>query len=476
MTQVTFATREGGTTRVDEETVASFRASLRGTTFGPEDDGYDDACSIWNAMIEKRPALIVRCSGTADVIEAVNFVRDHDILVSVRGGGHNIAGTALCNDGLTIDLSGLKGIHVDRKKRTVRAQPGCNLGDLDRETQAFGLAVPAGIVTDTGIAGLTLGGGFGWLTRRFGYTSDNLLSADVVTADGSFLKASENENADLFWGLRGGGGNFGIVTSFEYQAHPVGPQVMAGMVIHPIEKASEVVSFFREFSASAPDELTCLLNLRPAPPAPFLPEEVHGKPIVVIAVCHSGSLEDGERVLQPLKKFGDPLADVIAPKPFTVFQSMLDTAQPPGRHYYWKSEYLPELSEDAGDILIENASKISSPHSAILLFQLGGALTRYGDTDTSAGNRNAAYILNVAASWEDPAVTDEQVAWAQATWSAMQRFSTGGVYVNFLTEEEGDQRVRAAYGAANYERLVKLKDKLDPQNMFRLNQNIPPSV
>lgn len=290
---------------LDETTIEKFKTSLSGELIQPYDEGYDDTRKVWNAMIDKRPALIARCSGTADVITAVNFAREQGLLFSVRGGGHNIAGTALCDDGLTIDLSGMKGLHVDLKTRTVRAQPGCRLGDLDRETQVFGLVVPAGIVTDTGIAGLTLGGGFGWLTRRYGYTCDNLLSADVVTADGFFLKASEKENSDLFWGLRGGGGNFGIVTSFEYQAYPLGPQVTAGIVIHPMEKVREVVGFFREFSASAPEELCCLLTLRLAPPAPFLPKEVHGKPIVGIAVCHSGSLDDGERAIRQLKERGD---------------------------------------------------------------------------------------------------------------------------------------------------------------------------
>ncbi len=461
---------------LDEATVEKFKASLGGELIQPNDDGYDDARTVWNAMIDKRPALIARCSGTADVITAVKFAREYDLLLSVRGGGHNIAGSALCDDGLTIDLSGMKGLHVDLKTRTVRAQPGCRLGDLDRETQIFGLVVPAGIVTDTGIAGLTLGGGFGYLTRRYGYTCDNLLSADVVTADGSFLKASEKENSDLFWGLRGGGGNFGIVTSFEYQAYPVGPQVTAGMVIHPMERAREVVGFFREFSATAPEELCCVLILRLAPPAPFLPEEVHGKPIVAIAVCHSGSLEDGERAVRPLKEFGNPLADIIAPKPFAVHQTLFDVAMAPGRHYYWKSHYLPELLEAAGGVLMGHAAKISSPHSSILVFQLGGALARFGETDTPAGNRNAAYVLNVSASWEDPTQTDEQIAWARRCWSDMQQFSTGCLNVNFLTGEEGDERVRAAYGAANYKRLVELKNKYDPQNIFRLNQNIPPSV
>lgn len=476
MSDLETITRTGAVTVLKQETVEAFKASLGGALLLPGSNGYDDTRTIWNAMIDKKPALIARCSGTADVITAVNFAREHDLLISVRGGGHNIAGFALCDDGLTIDLSGMKGLHVDLKTRKVRAQPGCRLGDLDRETQIFGLAVPAGIVTDTGIAGLTLGGGFGWLTRRFGYTCDNLVSADVVTADGSFLKASEKENSDLFWGLRGGGGNFGIVTSFEYQAHPVGPQVTAGMVIHPMERAPEVVEFFREFSANASEELCCVLILRLAPPAPFLPKEVHGKPIVAIAVCHSGSLEHGERAVRPVKEFGDPLADIIGPKPFVVHQTLFDVAMAPGRHYYWKSHYLLEFPESAGGVLMDHAAKITSPHSSILVFQLGGALARFGETDTPAGNRNAAYVLNVAASWEAPAQTDEHVAWSRACWSAMQKFSTGGVNVNFLTGEEGDKRIRAAYGAANYKRLVELKNKYDPQNMFRLNQNIPPSV
>ncbi len=455
---------------IDATTIEELKASLRGKLIQPKDEGYDDARKVWNAMIDKRPAFIARCSGRADVIAAVNFVRENNLLLSVRGGGHNVAGTALCDGGLTIDLSSMKNIHVDLKTRKVRAQPGCNLGDLDRETQVFGLAVPAGIVTDTGIAGLTLGGGFGWLTRRFGYTCDSLLSADVVTADGSFLTASEKENPDLFWGLRGGGGNFGIVTSFEYQAYPVGPQVTAGIVIHPMERAREVVGFFREFSADAPEELCCLLTLRLAPPAPFLTKEVHGKPIVGIAVCHSGSLEDGARAVRPLKEFGNPLADIIRPKPFVVHQTLFHAAMAPGRHYYWKSEYLPEFLKAAGNVLMDHALKITSPHSSILVFQLGKALARFGETDMPAGNRNAA------SSWEDPTQTEEQIAWARGCWSAMQQFSTGGVNVNFLTGEEGNQRVRAAYGSANYERLVELKNKYDPQNMFRLNQNIPPSV
>jgi hypothetical protein len=318
-------------TTLSEQAVQELRAALRGPVFSPGDEGYDEARTIWNAMIDKRPAAIARCTGVADVIDVVNFARKHSALLSVRGGGHNIAGTALCDGGVVADLSHMKGTRIDLKSETVRAQPGLRLGDLDRETQAFGRVVPAGIVTDTGIAGLTLGGGFGWLTRKWGLTSDNLLSVDIVTADGEFLTASAAENADLFWGVRGGGGNFGIVTSFEYRMWPLGPEVMAGLVLYPMEKAGEVIRFYREFSESAPDELTCLLMLRIVPSSPVLPQEVHGQPVAGIGVCYAGTVEEGEKAVRPLREFGSPLADLVGPKPFTAHQAMLDAAQAPRR-------------------------------------------------------------------------------------------------------------------------------------------------
>ena len=460
-------------TVLGEQAVERFKASLRGEILRSSDDGYDEARKVWNGMIDKRPALIFRCIGVADVISAVRFARDHELLVSVRGGGHNVAGSAVCDGGLVIDLSRMKGVHVDPFRRTARAQPGLTLGDLDHETQAFGFAVPAGIVSTTGIAGLTLGGGFGWLNRKYGLTCDNLLSADVVTADGQMVTASPEENVDLFWGIRGGGGNFGIVTSFEYQLHPVGPTVLAGLVVHPMTKAPEFLRFYRDFVADSPDELTAVPALRIAPPAPFLPEHVHGKPIVAVFVCYCGPVEEGERVLRPLREFGSPLADVIAPKPFVMYQAMLDPVQPPGRNYYWKSDDLLELTDHAIDTIVAHSEAITSPHTIVPLFQFGGIASRVAEDAMAYSHRNAAYALNCNASWTE-GEPERHIQWARDFSTAMQPYSAG-VYVNFLSNES-EERVKAAYGATKYERLVTLKNKYDPSNFFRLNQNIRPTV
>ena len=467
------------TTTTDQDTVLGrqaveqFKASLRGETLGSSDDGYDEARKVWNGMIDKRPALIVRCVGVADVISAVRFARDHELLVSVRGGGHNVAGSAVCDGGLVIDLSPMKGVQVDPVRRTARAQAGVTLGELDHETQAFGFAVPAGIVSTTGIAGLTVGGGFGWLNRKYGLTCDNLLSADVITADGRMVTASPEENSDLFWGIRGGGGNFGIVTSFEYQLHPVGPTVLAGLVVYPMAKAPELLRFYRDFVDDGPDELTAIPALRIAPPAPFLPEHVHGKPIVAVFVCYCGPVEEGERVLRPLRGFGPPLADVIAPKPFIMHQAMLDPMQPPGRNYYWKSDDLHELTDPAIDTIVAHSEAITSPHTIAPIFQLGGMASRVAEDATAYSHRNAAYALNCNAAWVE-GEPDRHIQWARDFSTAMQAFSAG-VYVNFLGDE-GKERARAAYGDAKFGRLVALKIKYDPTNFFRLNQNIRPTV
>jgi FAD/FMN-containing dehydrogenase len=455
--------------------VEELRTRVRGPVITPEDPAYDEARSIWNGMIDKRPAAIARCTGAADIIDSLNFAREAGLPLSIRAGGHNIGGTALCDDGVVIDLSQLKGIHLDLDNETVRVQPGVLLGDIDRETQAFGRVVPSGFVSQTGLSGLTLGGGFGWLTRKWGLTSDHLISADVVTASGDLVRASEDENADLFWGLRGGGGNFGIVASYEYQVRKLGPTVIAGLVAHPMDNASEVVSFFREFSAAAPDELTCVLLMRIAPPAPFLPESIHGKPIAALVVCYAGSVEDGERVVKPLKEFGSPVADTIQPKPFTVHQSALDATQPPGRYYYWKSDYLPGVSDAAQDTLLQHTAEFPSPESAAIVFQLGGAAARIDDDVSAAAHRDAAYVLNVASSCIDSARIDACKDWARGLWSAMRPHSTGGVYVNFLTEDEGDDRTLEAYGKEKYDRLAALKLKYDPTNLFRVNRNIAPA-
>ena len=404
---------------------------------------------------------------------AVRFAREHDLLVSVRGGGHSVAGNCIADGVMLIDLAPLRSVRVDPSERVADAGAGCTLGDLDHETQAFGLVAPAGIVTTTGIAGLTLGGGIGWTMRKFGLTCDNLLSADVVTAEGRFVRASADENADLFWGLRGGGGNFGIVTSFRYALHPLGPTILGGLMFHPQSLAPTLLRFYRDFIATAPDELTTIPILRRAPALPVVPPEVQGTPVITIGVCYAGPVEEGERVIKPLRDFAKPIVATVAPKPFTVHQAMLDAAQPKGRHYYSKSEDLRELDDPSIDVLVEHAGRIESPTSLIAAFQLGGAVSRVGEDDTAYSHRQAAFTLNMNASWDPPAAGDEHVKWARELAEATQPHSAG-VYVNFLGDEGAD-RVRAAYGDAKYERLVALKNKYDPTNFFRHNQNVVPS-
>lgn len=462
-------------TPLAEKEIQGLRARLRGPVLCPGDEGYENARRIWNAMIDKRPACIVQCRGVTDIMNALDFARTHDLPLAVRGGGHNIAGTALCDDGVVIDLSSLKGIWLDRAARTVRVQPGVTLGDLDAETQAFGYAVPAGIVSTTGMAGLTLGEGFGWLSRPYGYTCDNLLAVDVITADGQCLTASKSENADLFWGIRGGG-NFGIVTSFLYRLQPVGPTVMGGLILYPMAQAAEVIDFFRTATATAPDKLASLLLLRIAPSAPFLPPHLHGAPVVGIVVCYAGSLEEGAAAIRPLKEFGRPLVDLIGPNPFQTIQTLFDAAQPPGRNYYWKSEYLPGINDGMLDTLVTHTAQLPSPQSSLLMMHLGGAISRVHEDAMAASHRNASYIVNIAASWLSAQETECCVNWARNFWQATLPHAMGGVYVNFLTADEGQERVKAAYGRAKYERLVALKNKYDPTNLFRLNQNITPSV
>jgi FAD/FMN-containing dehydrogenase len=454
--------------------VERLRADVRGPVILPADPGYEAARAIWNGAIDRHPACIARCTGVADVVAAVAFARERDLLVAVRSGGHGVGGHALCEGGLVIDLSPMKGIRVDAVARTARAEAGVLWGELDRETQLHGLATVGGIVTHTGIAGLTLGGGIGWLMRKHGAAVDNLLSADVVTAQGEIVTASEQENPDLFWAIRGGGGNFGIVTSFEYRLHPVGPIVLAGPVFHLIEDAPEVLRFYREFIAAAPDELTTIFELEMAPPVPFLPEEVHGKPILMVGACYAGSPDDGAEVVRPLKQFGRPIGDLLEPKPYTALQSMFDPFVPHGWHRYWKSVELPPLTDAAIDTLVEHASAQTSPRSYCIVLQLGGALARVGEGETAFSQRDAAHNVAINAAWteEDPDA-ERHIAWARDFFGALQPHARGRVYVNFLGEEGGN-RVRQAYGARNYERLVELKRSYDPTNFFRLNQNIEP--
>ena len=462
-------TPAAGTTSLER-----LRDSIRGPVIAPDDAGYDAARAIWNGAIERRPACIARCTGVADVVTAVRFARERDLVVAVRSGGHGVGGHALCDGGLVIDLSPMKGIRVDPAARTARAEAGVLWGEFDRETQLHGLATVGGIVTHTGIAGLTLGGGIGWLTRKHGATVDNLLSADVVTAEGELLTASGDENPDLFWGIRGGGGNFGVVTSFEYRLHPVGPIVLAGPIFHPLEDAPEVLAFYREFIATAPDELTTIFELSVAPPVPFLPEDVHGKPIVMVGACYAGAPEDGIEVVRPLKEFGNPIVDLLEPKLYTALQSMFDPSVPHGWHRYWKSVELPLLTDDAIDTLVAHASAQTSPKSYCIVFQLGGALARAGEDVTAFSQRDAGHNVNVNAVWtEDDPEGERHIAWARDFYSAMQPHAGGRVYLNFLGDE-GAERVRHAYGDRQYERLVELKRAYDPTNFFRRNQNIEP--
>jgi FAD/FMN-containing dehydrogenase len=471
-----FASNTGTLTMLDNTLVETLRERFQGEIVRPSDAGYDDVRKIWNAMIDRHPALIARCKSSNDVIDALSFARDNHLSLSVRGGGHNVAGTAVCEDGLMIDLSLMKDIQVDPERGTATAQPGVVFSDLDQATQPYGLAVPGGIVSETGIAGLTLGGGFGWLTRKYGFTCDNLISAEIVTADGKLLSASATENSDLFWGIRGGGGNFGIVTSFKYQLQAVGPEVLAGTIIYSLESAADALRFFRDFTASAPEELGTMAVFRLAPPAPFIPKELHGKPVLAIIVCYIGSVADGERVLQPLRGFGSPIFDGIKRTPFAIHNSSLDAGQPAGMNYYWKSEYITEIADNAIETLVAFAANMTSPYSRLAVFQIGGAIQRFDEQAMAVSHRNAEYVIAINTGWDDPKDTEKQIQWTRDLWTAIRPFSSGGVYVNFLSADDEEDRVRAAYGATKFEHLVHLKSKYDPHNLFQMNQNIKPML
>ncbi|MBO0689309.1 MAG: FAD-dependent oxidoreductase, partial [Candidatus Dormibacteraeota bacterium] len=393
------------------EELQAFRAGFRGELLTPDDRGYDDARRVWNGNVDRYPGLIARCAGTADVVAAVDLARERALLVSVRGGGHNVAGSAVCDGGLVIDTSPMKGIHVDAERRRARAEAGVKWGELDHETQAFGLATTGGTVSDTGIAGLTLGGGFGWLARTYGYTVDNVLSFDVVTADGQLRTASPNVHPDLFWGLRGGGGNFGVVTSFEYQLHPVGPTVLGGMVLHPADRGRDVLRFCRDFVATAPDELGVIMGMLTAPPAPFVPEELQGTPVVAIVVCHSGSLDDAEAAVRPLREFGPPAVDVLGPMPYVAQQRLFDDAFPPGLQYYEGGGKMRDLSDGAIDAVLEYAGSTTSPLNSILVAPMGGAVARVDELATAYPNRDALYDYYVFAAWDQPEDSDRHFRW-----------------------------------------------------------------
>ena len=459
---------------LDDEAIDQFGAQLRGRIIRSPDSEYETARRVWNGMIDKHPAIIVRCAGVSDVVAAVNFARDHSLTVAVRGGGHNVAGNAVCDGGMVIDLSEMKGIRVDGASRTVRAEPGLTWAEFDRETQQFGLATTGGLVSSTGIAGFTLGGGIGWLARKYGLACDNLRSVDIVTADGAVLTANPIEHADLFWGIRGGGGNFGVVTSFEFGLYSVGPIVLGGAVFHPLSRARDVLRFYREFAASTPDELTTLVAIITAPPLPFIPADLQGKPAIAIAACYAGAPEGGQAVVQPLRDFGPPLADVLGPLPYTALQGMFDEGAPAGLLNYWKSHYLGALDDAVIDVILDHAAAMPVPFGQIHLHQLQGAVSQSPGGATAFGHRDAAFAFNAIGTWADPAESGTNVQWVRDFWAAMEQYSSG-VYVNFMGEE-GEGMVRAGYDADDYRRLAALKHQYDPSNFFHLNQNIKPEA
>ena len=460
-------------TRVQPRKVAELKGGFEGEILLPSDGAYDSARKIWNAMIDKRPAVIARCAITPDVVRGVNFARDNGLLLAVRGGGHNIAGSAVCDDGLVIDLSRMKAARVDPGRRRVAIEGGATLADLDAATHAHGLATPVGINSTTGVAGLTLGGGFGWLSRKYGMTIDNLDSAEVVTAAGQVVRASATEHPDLFWALRGGGGNFGVVTRFEFRLHPVGPDVLSGLIVYPISEAKPVLQQYREFLAKAPEELTVWTVLRQAPPLPFLPERVHGQEIVVLALVYAGDPKQGAPLIEPLRRFGTALGEHVGVQPYAAWQQAFDPLLTAGARNYWKSHNFSTLADGLFDAVIAAVGTLPSPQCEIIIAALGGATARPAPASAAYGHRDTKFVMNVHGRWEDPADDKLGIGWARDFFSAAAPFATGGAYVNFLTADEGD-RVRSAYGP-NYDRLAQVKRTYDPNNLFRMNQNIEPA-
>lgn len=446
--------------------------TIKGTVLTSDDPGYEEARQIWNAMIDRRPALIVQCADADDVPSAVAFARRNTLEISIRGAGHNIAGNALCSDGMVIDFSHMKKVRVDAGKRRAYVEPGATLANLDEATQAHGLATPVGINSTTGIAGLTLGGGFGWLTRKHGMTIDNLVSADVVTADGRKIRASETDNSDLFWAIRGGGGNFGVVTQFEFQLFPVGPEVFAGLMVFPFSKAKQILGKYRQFVQSAPEELNVWVVLRKAPPLPFLPESVHGKEVVVLPIFYSGAVAEAEKLIAPLRAFGDAHGEHLGAQPYVAWQQAFDPLLTPGARNYWKSHNFTELADGALDSIIEFAGKLPSPQCEIFIGMIAGAANRVAPDAMAYGHRDAKFVLNVHGRWDEAKDDQRCISWAREFFKASAPYASAGAYTNFMTEEEGD-RVVAAYGS-NYDRLAEIKKRYDPDNVFHLNQNIKP--
>lgn len=457
---------------VDGAAIRELESGFTGELVRPTDGSFEELRKVWNGSIDRHPALIARCAGAGDIRAATQFARRTGLPVAVRGGGHSFPGLSVCDDGIVIDLAPMKGITVDTEARTVRVQAGALLGELDRATQPFGLAVPSGIVTHTGVAGLTLGGGIGWVMRKYGLSIDQLSSVELITAEGEWVLANQAENADLFWGVRGGGGNFGIVTAFDFNLCEVGPTVVAGPIFWPIEQSPQVLRFYRDWIADAPDELMTIVMHRKAPPLPFVPRELHGRLIVGVVCCYTGPVEEGERVVRPIKDFGSPVLDLCVPKPFVDHQAMFDPSFPPGRWYYFRSCDVAELSDEVIDITVEHTRRIQSPLTSFPIWQLGGAVARVGEGETAFNGRGAGHTFNINAATETAEGFDVEREWVRDFWSALKPFHTS-VYTNFLMEE-GEERIRQAYGPEKYDQLKALKRKYDPGNLFRLNQNIPP--
>ncbi|PWG65375.1 FAD-binding oxidoreductase [Spiribacter halobius] len=474
MNSYTFRTLDGGTTTVDAPTVDAFAGALRGDIVAADHPGYDEARAVWNGMVDRHPTLIARCRGARDVQTVVRFAAEHGLLTSVRGGGHHIAGNAVADQGLVIDCSAMRDVHVDPERRSARVGPGALLADFDHEAQAFGLATPLGINSTTGVAGLCLGGGFGWLSRRYGMTIDNLVSADLVTADGERRTVSGERDPELLWALQGGGGNFGVVTAFEFRLHPVGPMVYSGLVVYPFAQAEQVLRAWRDFTATAPEALTVWTVLRKAPPLPFLPESVHGHEVVVFPLVHCGDPADGERAAAPVLGFGEPVGSALGIQPYAAFQQAFDPLLTPGGRNYWKSNSFSTLNNAVLDLVINAAATLPDPECEVFIAHVGGAMARVAPTDTAYAGRDAHYIMNVHGRWSRPEQDDAVRDWARRTFSAAAPHGTGGGYVNFLTEDEGE-RTQAAYGV-NYARLQAVKQRVDPRNLFRSNLNIPPQA
>jgi len=468
-----YTTLEKTAGRLSESDVEALRAGIRGEVVTPRDGAYDAARKIWNGMVDRRPAVIVRSSNAQDVRHAVNFARERRMLLSIRGGGHHIAGNSVADRSLVIDQSALRAVRVDPERRIARVAPGALLGDFDREAQAFGLATPLGINSTTGVAGLSLGGGFGWLTRKHGMTIDNLISADIVTADGRQRVVSASQEPDLFWAIRGGGGNFGVVTSFEFKLHPVGPEVYAGLVVYPFDQARKVLKAWRDFTVDAPTDLTVWTVLRKAPPLPFLPESVHGKDVVVFALVYAGDLASGERAAAPVLKFGNPVGSALGPSPYAGFQAAFDPLLTPGARNYWKSHNFARLDDGALEVAIAAAAAVPGPECEVFIAQLGGAMGQVAPTDTAYAGRDASYVMNVHGRWQSADDDDRGREWARRLFRDAAPFSTGGGYLNFFTEDEGE-RVAQAYGV-NHERLQGIKRRFDPDNLFRMNMNVSPA-